>query len=138
MISIIIGNKGSGKTKRLISLVNEAVSSSKGNVVCVEKVKKLTYDISHNARLIATDNYSICGFDALYGFLAGICAGNYDVTHVFVDATFRIGGRDYEELVGFFTKLNKVSEESGAEFVFTLSCDESSLPEQVFELTKKL
>ena len=80
MISIIIGNKGSGKTKRLISLVNEAVSSSKGNVVCVEKVKKLTYDISHKARLIATDNYSICGFDALYGFLAGIRADNYDVT----------------------------------------------------------
>ena len=64
MISLIIGHKGSGKTKRLIQMVNEAVESSKGNVVCVEKETKLTYDVNYRARLVATDYFGVEGFDA--------------------------------------------------------------------------
>ena len=80
MISLIIGHKGSGKTKHLIQMVNEAVESSKGNVVCVEKETKLTYDVNYRARLVATDYFGVEGFDAFYGFLSGICAGDHDIT----------------------------------------------------------
>ena len=80
MIKLIIGNKGAGKTKRLIDLVNSCVENSDGNIVCIEKEPKLTYDVSSKARLLETETYAINGHKAFYGFLAGICAGNYDVT----------------------------------------------------------
>ena len=76
MITLILGHKGSGKTKLLIEKVNEAVESSNGNVVCIEKQPKLTYDVSYRARLMDTDHYNVTGFEAFYGFLCGVCAGD--------------------------------------------------------------
>ena len=122
MISVILGHKGSGKTKRLISCVNKAIETSQGNVVCVEKETKLTYDVNYRARLIGTDDYAIKGYAAFYGFLAGVCAGNHDITDVLVDATLRIGGRNYDELAS-------VNEKN---FVFTISADKEELPASIF------
>lgn len=138
MISMIIGNKGSGKTKRLVELVNAAVDSSKGNVVCIEKGLKLTYDLTHKARLVDVDEYNVSGFDTLYGFIGGMCAGNYDLTEIFVDATLKIGGRNYEELADFMSKLSQLSEKSNVEMVFTISCDESELPTRIFDYATKI
>lgn len=138
MISMIIGNKGSGKTKRLVELVNAAVDASKGNVVCIEKGLKLTYDLTHKARLVDVDEYGISGFDALYGFISGMCAGDYDLTEIFVDATLKIGGRDYEELADFMAKLAPLSEKSKVEIIFTISCDEEELPNRIFDFTSKI
>ena len=89
MVTLLIGKKGSGKTKKLIQLANEAVAASQGNVVVIEKGAKLTYDITSKARLIDTDQYQIKGYDMLFGFLSGICAGNYDVTDILIDSTFQ-------------------------------------------------
>lgn len=138
MISMIIGNKGSGKTKRLVELVNAAVDASKGNVVCIEKGLKLTYDLTHKARLVDTDEYNISGFDTLYGFISGMCAGNYDLTEIFVDATLKIGGRNYDELTDFIAKLAPLVEKSKVEIVFTISCDEADLPERIFDYAAKI
>ncbi|MCR4925207.1 MAG: hypothetical protein K5917_02840 [Clostridiales bacterium] len=138
MISLIIGNKGSGKTKHLVQMVNDAIAKSNGNVVCVEKETKLTYDVNYQARLIATDSYNVQGFVAFYGFLSGICAGDHDITDILIDATFRIGGRDYEELADFLEKVSKLSEMSDTDFVFTISCDESLLPKRIFDFCKKV
>ena len=138
MFSLIIGNKGSGKTKRLVDLVNKAVDASKGNVVCIEKGLKLTYDLTHKARLVDADEYNVSGFDTLYGFISGMCAGNYDLTEIFVDATLRIGSRDYEELADFMAKLNEFCKKVKVEFVFTISCDESELPARIFDYAAKI
>ncbi len=136
MISIILGHKGSGKTKHLISCVNEAVENSKGNVVCVEKETKLTYDVNYRARLIATDDYEVKGYAAFYGFLAGVCAGNHDITDVLVDATLRIGGRDYNELASFLEQIYELSSVNEKDFVFTISADKEELPESIFNYCK--
>ncbi len=138
MISLIIGNKGSGKTKRLVELVNTAVDSSKGNVVCIEKGSKLMYDLTHKARLVNLEEYGVCGYDALYGFIAGMCAGNYDLTDIFVDATLRIGGRDYEAFANFVEKLAKFDDTTPVHITFTVSCDETDLPTRVFEAAQKI
>lgn len=138
MISVIIGNKGLGKTKKLIELVNKAVEDSNGNVVCVENEPKLTYDISSKARLLETETYKILGVDSFYGFLSGICAGNYDVTDILVDATFKIIGKNYEELPKFFHELYDLSEATDVDFVFTISCDEGDIPAEVFEFVEKI
>ena len=134
MISIILGHKGSGKTKRLISCVNEAVENSKGNVVCVEKETKLTYDVNYRARLIGTDDYAIKGYDAFYGFLAGVCAGNHDITDVLVDATLRIGGRNYDELAALLDAADAIAKEINV--VITVSEDVDNLPECVTKYIK--
>ena len=130
MIKLIIGNKGAGKTKKLIDLVNSCVENSDGNIVCIENEPKLTYDVSSKARLLETDTYSIRGHKAFYGFLAGICAGNYDVTDILIDATFKIVGREFEKLPQFFDIL---SETSDVNFYFTLSCDKEDLPVEIFD-----
>ncbi|OJU11773.1 MAG: hypothetical protein BGN88_03245 [Clostridiales bacterium 43-6] len=138
MISLIIGNKGTGKTKHLIELVNTTAETSKGNVICIEKGQVMTFDVSHQARLIDSDTYGIHGYEAYYGFLCGLCAGNYDVTDIFADATLRIGGRDYDNFADFIEKLSVISEESNTRFTFTVSCDESELPDRVFEFARKI
>jgi hypothetical protein len=89
MIKLIIGKKGSGKTKKLVDLVNEATSKSLGNVVCIEKGDTLTFSVTHKARLIDADAFGISGYGEYYGMLSGIKAGNHDVTHIFGDATLR-------------------------------------------------
>ena len=138
MIKLIIGNKGSGKTKKLVELVNSCVENSDGNVVCVEKSPKLTYDISSKERLLETETYSINGCKAFYGFLAGICAGNYDVTDVLIDATFKIVGRDYSKLPQFFDMLSELSEATDVNFYFTISCDKEDLPVEIFDYCEEL
>ena len=141
MISLIIGKKGTGKTKVLVQHVNDAVHVSSGNVVCVEKETKLTYDVNYRARLIATDVFAISGYDAFYGFLSGICAGDHDITDIFVDATYRIADdkdRAGEALAVFLKKVNELSKISGTKFTFTISSDLEDLPEAMFEYCEKL
>ncbi len=134
MIKLIIGKKGSGKTKKLVEMVNAAAEASLGNVVCIEKGDTLTYSVTHKARLIDADAHGISGYGEYYGMLAGIKAGNHDITHIFGDATLRIGTRDYEELADFFVRLKGIED---VEFVFTVSCDEADLPEKIFGLAEK-
>ena len=138
MIKIIIGKKGSGKTKKLVDLVNAATSESLGNVVCIEKGDTLTYSVTHKARLIDADAFGISGYGEYYGMLSGIKAGNHDITHIFGDATLRIGSRDYDELAAFLDRLSAVAEDSNTKFTFTISCDEAELPAKIFEVATKL
>ncbi|MBR3621117.1 MAG: hypothetical protein IKN56_06375 [Clostridia bacterium] len=138
MVSLIIGNKGSGKTKRLISLVNEAVDRSNGNVVCVEKERLLIYDINYRARLVETDHFKVSGYEAFYGFLSGIVAGDHDITDVLVDATLKIDGRNYDELAAFLKKVSDLSKIADQDFTFTISADVSDLPAEIFEYCEKI
>ena len=105
MIKLIIGRRGSGKTKKLVDMVNEATSTSLGNVVCIEKGDKLTHDITYKARLIDSDEYGICTAETLYGFIAGVLASNSDITDIFVDSGLKIIGND---VTGFEAMLKKL------------------------------
>ena len=129
MINLITGKKGSGKTKKLIELVNTALDTTKGHVVVIEQGTKLRPDIKYTARLIDTNEYKIQSFDALYGFLAGIAAGNYDITDVFIDGVLRICSRDLDALGEMFSRLDKI--DTGIKFTFTVSADTLELPESV-------
>ncbi len=138
MVTLIIGKKGSGKTKKLISLANEAVSESNGNVVVIEKGAKLTYDVTHKARLVDTEQYNIMGYDTFFGFLSGICAGNYDVTDILVDSTMKIGGQSFNDLADFITKVNVLAAKSETKFTFLISADESELPKSLDAVSIKI
>ena len=134
MITLLTGKKGSGKTKKLIEMANAALEKTNGNVVVVEKGLKLTYDISHAARLIDIDAYDVKGGKGLYGFLAGICAGNYDVTDILVDSTLKITGTGAEVMD---LLVNDLKKESGANFVLSVSAADEEIPESVKEYVAK-
>lgn len=138
MVTLIVGKKGSGKTKKLIERANEAVKTSNGNVVVIEKGLKLTYDISHQARLVDSDSYGIQGMDALAGFVSGICAGNYDVTDIFVDSTLKIIGPDLKGLEAFVGRMNKLSENADTNITLLVSADKSELPEGIESLATQI
>lgn len=138
MINILTGKKGSGKTKHLISLAHEAVKTSKGHVVCVEKGDTLTYDVDHKARLINIEDYGIIGFDAFYGFISGLCACNYDITDILVDSTLKIGGKDMAKLSEFMQKIAPLSTQTGINFTFSISADPEELPAELGKIVKTI
>ncbi len=134
MITLILGKKGSGKTKKLMALCNTAVQESKGNVVFIEKDNTLTYDLSHKARLVAAEDYAINCFGCFYGFIAGMCAGNYDITDIFVDSTLKIGGDDLEKLADFVEKLAKLD----ANITLSISAAKEDIPARLADLAQEI
>ncbi len=137
MITLILGHKGSGKTKRLMDMCNEAVAQSKGNVVFIEKDNTLTYNLNHKVRLVAADEYAVSGFDSFYGFIAGMCAGNYDITDIFVDSTLKIGG-DKEGLLAFVEKLNDLCKKSEIRIVMSVSASADEISAKILELAQAI
>lgn len=130
MIELIIGSRGSGKTKRMVDMINASVKTTQGNIVCIEKSMNLTYDLDHKCRLIDMDQYSIQGYPMLYGFIAGVLAGNYDILEIYIDGILKIGNRDLEGLGTLLADLEKLSGDS-VKIVVTVSTDLENLPESV-------
>lgn len=130
MLKLIAGKKGTGKTKQLISMANNAVETSNGKVVCIEKGTKLTYDINHNARLLDTEAFHISGYEAFYGFLAGIAASDYDVKDIFVDSILKIAGNDFDEIGKLLAKIEHLFGDD-VNVTITISADPSELPDSV-------
>ena len=135
MIKLITGKKGTGKTKILIDQINDAVKSTNGNVVCIEKGDNIRRSISFRVRWCDTESFAIEGVEAFYGFVAGMLAGNYDIKDVFVDGILKKVGSDYDALGCLFEKLDKLTGEE-ATIVFTVSADVSELPESVKQFIK--
>ena len=126
MVKLIMGLSGSGKTKTLISLVSEAIEKEQGNVVCIEKSRHLTYDIPYQARLIRTDDYGVRGNTMLLGFLCGLHAGNYDITHFFIDDLNKIlDDRSNEALEKFLDMLAAFGARENINFTITITADPS-------------
>lgn len=130
MIKLIVGAKGSGKTKTMIEQINQAAKTTKGNVVVLEKSMKLTYDIDHAVRLVDLDEYQIEGVDMMYGFLSGVLASNYDITDLFIDGVLKVCGRDYEKVGHLFDVLNERSGDK-MQITITVSADAAELPESI-------
>ena len=130
MVRVIMGKKGSGKTKQIIDMINNAVQTEHGNVVCIEKGNKLTFDIHYQIRLVEASQYDISSYPALKGFISGLYAGNYDISHVFVDNLAKIAASsDLAEAEKFLHWLDRFSEENCVKFTVTLSLDESMATE---------
>ena len=121
MLKLIVGVKGTGKTKALISLVNEAVEKSHGDVVGIEKGVKLRFDIKYRARLIDVNEYFVDDAQSLYGFVAGILASNHDVTELFIDSALKMCKNDVESFETFFVKAAKFAEDNNFDLVVTAS-----------------
>ena len=124
MIKLFIGAKGSGKTKTLIELVNNATSASNGSVVCIEKGDKLTHDVTYKARLVDTDAYKISDAASLFGFIAGILASNNDITDVFVDSALKICGNDVVAFEAMLGNLKAISNDVNLVMTVSIAVEE--------------
>lgn len=131
MLKLIIGLKGSGKTKQLIDLANKAVEVSPGHVVCIEKSNKLTFDVNHKVRLADTEQYGVAGAEELYGMVCGVLATNYDVKDLFIDSSLRICKDDIEAWTKFITRLDKICEKYEVQCTTTSSIDQADLPKEL-------
>ena len=132
MVRVIMGKKGSGKTKQMIELINAAVGTEHGNVVCIERNRALTYNIDYNIRLVEASDFDIKDFEFLKGMVSGLYAGNYDITHIFIDSLTKIAGGECDnETENFLDWLNKFGEQHNIKFTITISDDADLAPDGV-------
>ena len=123
MIHVIMGLKGSGKTKKMIDAINGAVAEAHGDVVCIEYGRKLTYDLSYKVRLVDSKEYGICSAEMLKGFLSGLHAGNFDITNVFIDNLYKTIGTDLAAAEDFVAWCAKFAADNSMEITITISED---------------
>ena len=133
MIHVIMGLKGSGKTKKLIDAIHGAVAEAHGDVVCIEYGRKLTYDVTYKVRLVDSKEYAINSAEMLKGFLSGLHAGNFDITHVFIDNLYKTIGTDKAAGEDFILWCAKFAAENNMEITITLSED----PESASDILKQ-
>lgn len=133
MVRVIMGVKGTGKTKQMIELINTAVQNEHGNVVCIERGPKLTYDINYQIRLVEASDYDLKNFDTLKGFISGLYAGNFDITHMFIDSLCKIVPAEANNpaVETFLDWLSSFSEKNGIKFTITISADAALATEGV-------
>lgn len=132
MVRVIMGKKGAGKTKQMIELINSAVQTEHGDVVCIEKGKNLTFDIHYQIRLVEASDYDIDSYNTMKGFICGLYAGNYDTTHIFIDSLTKIvGGVCDGHTEQFLDWLELFSRHHGIKFTVTISDDVELVSEGV-------
>ena len=129
MIKIIAGNKGSGKTKRLIDMTNETVKTSSGNVVFLDKDNSYMYEIDRAVRFVNVNDYHVKSAEMFLGFLGGMLASNYDISVIFIDAFLKLINIDVNAADWFFTSLEQYGQKHDVTFVLSVSADPETLPD---------
>ena len=129
MVRLIMGVKGSGKTKQLIELINNAAKDEPGNVVCIEANRNMTYDIHYHIRLIDAQEYKLNSYDLFRGFISGLYAGNYDISHVFIDNLYKTIGQDQAANEAFVDWVADFAKENNMEITMTISADPATASE---------
>ncbi len=132
MVKVIAGLKGSGKTKQLIDSINNAIKTESGSMVCIEKGNALTFDIDYRVRLIDASEYDIGDYTFLKGFISGLHAGNFDISHIFIDGLYKLSGtKDPEATAAFLAWCDSFSAANKMEFTLSISDDPAALPESI-------
>ena len=131
MIHVIMGLKGSGKIKKLLDSIHEAEAKATGDVVCIEYGSKLTYDVTYRVRLVNSKEYGISNPCMLKGFLSGLHAGNFDITHVYIDNLYKTIGTDRAAGEEFILWCSAFAEANNMEITVTVSDDPALASEEI-------
>lgn len=132
MVKIIMGPKGTGKTKSLVELVKKAAQEENGAVVCLEKDKNLTYDIPYTTRLIHASDYSFGSVEYFLGFINGLHAANYDISHVFIDNFFKMFDElDFDKMSEILDQLAAFGEKENIKFTITVTADPAKVGDNI-------
>ena len=132
MIKVLIGKKGTGKTKTLIDNVNNSVNVVNGDIVFISNdTKRHMYDINHKVRMVDTAEFEINEYSEFYGFVCGIISNNFDISNIFIDSITKIVDHNIEGMEEFFVNADKLSAKFNVSFFFTISIDEADAPDYI-------
>lgn len=138
MVQILAGEKGEGKTKILIDLANESVSTSDGDVIYIDDDKRHIYDLNHKIRFVEVSEFPLANYRELIGFIYGIFSQDSDITKVFVDGIFKIvQSLGNEDLIKLVTRLDSMSKAYNVDFVLAGNVDPAELPKEVEQYIRK-
>jgi hypothetical protein len=134
MIQTILGGKGSGKTKRLIDMTNDALKAEHGNgtIIFIDDDKRYMYDLRHEIRFVDASNYPAarkCSADSFLAFISGMLAADFDITMIAVDAFKKLVTTPLDEMKNFFESLEVLSEEHKCNFVLSISAPVEEVPD---------
>lgn len=129
MINVIIGEKGTGKTKYLVDHVNNAVKDEPGNIVFIGKSNRLMCDLKPAVRYITTEDFNISDYEVFFGFIGGIISSNYDISHVFIDSIWKIIEKEEAGFEAFMSELEEFSNKNGINFTIAISAGKDRAPE---------
>lgn len=124
MVKLIMSGSGEGKTKQLIALMENAMESEVGCMVCIEPTRNMSFNLRHQTRLIDASEFYIASYEALRGFICGLYAGNYDISHIFIDNLTKVAhSKDPQEIGAFLEWLDKFSTPLNLQATLTMSAD---------------
>ena len=127
MVRLIMSGSGEGKTKQLLELMESAAETEMGCMVCIEAKRNMSFNLRHQARLIDASEFSIGSFEALRGFVSGLYAGNYDISHIFIDDLCKVAhSRDEHQIGEFLSWLDAFTSPLNLKATVTVSADPSS------------
>ncbi|MBR3641377.1 MAG: hypothetical protein IKN53_05040 [Oscillibacter sp.] len=130
MVRLIMGVKGSGKTKQMIEMINAAAKTEAGSVVCIEPGRNMSYNIHYHIRLIDAKEYSLDSYEMFRGFISGLYAGNYDISQIFIDHLCKTVGKEVDvETEKFLDWLDRFGERNNVKFTVTISGDVANATE---------
>lgn len=131
MIKLVVGKKGSGKTKTMLDAIAQAVETENGNVIFVCNSNRHMLEVTHAARLVDVSKADTETFRLFKAFIMGMLSQNYDISHIFIDSLFKIVPDDKDGLADFVENLGKISDESNVKFTVCISADASELPDSI-------
>jgi len=131
MIKLVVGKKGSGKTKTMLDAIAQAVQEENGNVIFVCNSARHMLEVTHAARLVDVSGADTETFRLFKTFILGMLSQNYDISHIFIDSLFKIVPDDNDGLADFINKLEDISKESNVKFTICISADQSELPDSI-------
>ncbi len=135
MIKFVYGDKGSGKTKKMIDMANEALETCDGNIVFINDRDKYQIKVDTKIRFTDLDEFEVTGIDQLSGFISGVISENYDVKLIFIDNLLRIlEAKDVKDVCLMIEKIKRIQKDHDIKFVLSISCDKEELPECITEL----
>jgi len=129
MINVIFGQKGAGKTKRILDMANESLHVASGSIVFIDHDNQYMFGLKRDIRFINASEYEIDGPKMFYGFVCGLAAQDFDLEYIFIDGFLKIVRHDLDSLEGLFDDLNKFSEKANIKIVISVSGDPGKAPE---------
>jgi hypothetical protein len=131
MIQLILGKKGSGKSKQIVQQANELVKDAKGDIVFIDDDNRYVYDLKHEIRFVNSSEYYVDDVNMFYGFICGMLSQDFDISHIFIDGIKNMVHKDLIEMEGLFKNLNRILKKNNVKAVIVVSADPKTIPEYI-------
>jgi len=131
MVQLIVGQKGKGKTKIILDMVNKEIANAEGNIVYLDKGNDHMYELNNKVRLINVKDYGVSNSDEFVGFIRGIISQDHDLECLYLDGFLTISCVESDKVEEVLTKLDRISDTYGFKIIASISVDEAELPESL-------